>query len=258
MSETKKRARHQPAIPETGLLDLHAHLIPDVDDGSRSFDETVTLVQRLKSAGYSGSVCTPHVWPELFPNNTPAKIEDLTEGLRGHLADVGVEYTLWAGGELRLFEGVVPWMKEHGVPSLGPSRVVLCDFWEPEWPRFVDEAFEWMLSEGYQPLLAHPERITITEGLEPELDRVQEQGVWLQGNLRCLTDEESPLSRLRARAYLEEGRYRVMALDVHRADSLESRLDGIPIGAGLVGEAQMEHLTVQAPREILRVGAQAS
>ncbi|QDU71313.1 CpsB/CapC family capsule biosynthesis tyrosine phosphatase [Mucisphaera calidilacus] len=253
MSDATPTPTTEPPLPATGRLDLHAHLIPDVDDGSRSYDETVALVQRLKRADYSGSVCTPHVWPELFPDNTPAKIADLTAGLRGHLADNGIDYTLWDGGELRLFEGVTAWLKANGVPTLGPSRAVLCDFWEAEWPTFVDEAFEWMLSEGYQPLLAHPERIPMTEGLEAELDRVQALGVMLQGNLRCLTDEESPLSRLRARAYLQDGRYSVMALDVHRADSLDSRIDGLGLGAELVGAELIDELTMAAPRKLLQI-----
>ncbi|MEQ9461523.1 MAG: CpsB/CapC family capsule biosynthesis tyrosine phosphatase [Phycisphaeraceae bacterium] len=232
-------------------MDVHAHLIPDIDDGSRSYDETVVLVQRLLKAGYTGSVCTPHIWPQLFPNNIPARIEDLVRGLRAHLTSVGLDYTLWPGGELRLFDGVVDWMQDYGVPTLGPSRAVLCDFWEHTWPGYVDDTFNWLLANNYHPVLAHPERIPMAQGLEPHLDRIHEEGVLLQGNLRCLTGEESDLSRERARAYLTEGRYDLLALDVHRADSLSGRIDGIAVASEMIGADEADRLTCQAPRQLL-------
>ncbi|WP_428389604.1 tyrosine-protein phosphatase [Mucisphaera sp.] len=251
ISQTRTDASDEIAVPQDGMLDIHAHLLPDIDDGSRSFDETVALIQKLRKAGYTGSVCTPHIWPQLFPNNIPDRIADLVAGLRGHLADHGIDYTLWDGGELRLFEDVVPWMKDYGVPTLGPSRAVLCDFWEPTWPAFVDSSLQWLLEAGYTPILAHPERIPIAGDIDEHLDRIQGWGVRLQGNLRCLTGRESAQSRLRAQAYLKEGRYSILALDVHRIENLQERLEGLRDAEAIVDRQDVVALTVDAPRRLL-------
>ena len=238
-------------LPDEGHIDIHAHLLPDIDDGSRSFDETFALIRRLKAAGFTGSVCTPHIWPELFPDNTPDVVAALVRGLQASLDEVGIDYTVWDGGELRLFDGVIDWMKQHGVPTLGPSRCVLCDFWERQWSAHIDQALEWLIAEGYRPILAHPERIPVPGDLTEHLDRMAKLGVRLQGNLRCLTMEEPAFSRERATQYLIDGRYHVMALDVHRIDTLESRLEGIPLVSKIMNQERVVDLIDAAPRRIL-------
>jgi protein-tyrosine phosphatase len=228
-------------------------MLPGIDDGCESIEESIACIDLLKQAGYVGTICTPHLWPDMFPDNTPVNIQRWTDSLQDGLANRGIDYALWPGGELRLFPGVIEWVKTHGVPTLADSRYVLADFWEESWPDYVDEALDWFLAEGYQPILAHPERIGITklETLTSHLDAITARGVLLQGNFRCMTGEDGYLQDQRVRQFLTEQRYWLMAMDMHRPDALPSRLDGMQMVVEEFGQAVVDEMTIDRPRTVL-------
>lgn len=238
-------------------IDLHSHMIPGVDDGCPEPADSIASIKRLIEAGYVGTVCTPHVWPELFPDNTPANIRRWTEDLSKRLKDEGIDYQLWPGGELRLFEECIDWLKANGVPVYADTNYVLADFWDDTWPKHVDQTFDWLKSEGYQPILAHPERIGIKEGLDEHLDDLTARGVLLQGNCRCMTGEDGYLADQRVRQYIQQNRYWVLALDTHTPGDLESRLDGLKMVADEFGQDYADYMTITRPRELLGLNGTA-
>lgn len=238
-------------VPPTGRIDIHSHLLPSVDDGCFDFEESLACIERLQQAGYVGSICTPHFNPTDLICNNIEHIRTLTEMLAERLREAGVEYRVWPGGELRLYDGVVDALKRGGVPTLADSRCVLVDFWVNKWPRWITPAFEWMLEQGYQPILAHPERLACTKVLDAKLAELTELGVWLQGNFRCMTGQDGFEANRWVRQLLSEDRYRFMALDMHRTESLNSRLDGIGLVEAEFGQEVVDRFTVQAPREYI-------
>ncbi len=237
--------------PPEGYLDIHSHLLPGVDDGCADEDESLACVTRLIEAGFTGTICTPHIYPEIFPDNKPVNISQWTRQLRQRLADSGVTYPIWSGGELRLTPNCVSWMQEHGVPTLAESRCVLMDFWEEKWPRCVESTIRWLLDNRYQPILAHPERLPALTDLDRRLAALEQMGVWLQGNFRSMTGEEGYHADRLVRHLLEGGRYRLLAMDMHRPETLEGRLDGLQLVAAEFGQAAVDELTFEAPRKLI-------
>ena len=251
MKQPTRSADDFPNPSPDGRIDIHSHLLPGIDDGCQSTAETLACVRRLQAAGFVGSICTPHVWPESMPTNIPAHISDLTIQLEGELRDAGISYRLWPGGELRLFKGVVDWVKANGVPALAQSRCVLFDYWDDKWPRWADKALQWLIDQGYQPVMAHPERCVANANQPERLQAYVDMGVWLQGNFLSLTGEDGYLADKLVRQYLTEGRYRFMALDTHGPDSLPGRLDGIQTLKNEFGEEKLDQFLVDAPRELI-------
>ncbi len=240
-----------PPIPPTGRIDIHSHMIPGVDDGCVDVGESIASIQMLKKIGYAGTICTPHMLPELFPDNTPANVKLWVQTLSKNLADEGIDYRLWPGGELRLFDKCIDWLKAVGVQTLGDTKYVLTDFWEDHWPKYADKTFDWLMSEGYKPILAHPERIGMQKDLEKHLDEVTARGVLLQGNFRCMTGEDGYLPDQRVRQFLQEGRYWIMAIDMHRPSDLSSRLDGLQMVVDEFGQQVVDQMTIERPRVLL-------
>jgi protein-tyrosine phosphatase len=237
--------------PPPGRIDIHSHLLPGIDDGCREIEESIACVRMLQEAGYVGSVCTPHIWHELFPLNVPDNIRVWTDHLQADLRNAGLDYRVWPGGELRLFEGVTDWCRRHGVPTLGDSKCVLVDFWDFNWPRWINGVFVWLIERGYQPILAHPERIHCRKGLDERLRELEKMGVWLQGNFNSVTGAEGPEADDFIRQLLREDRFRLLALDMHRPDTLESRLDGVRMVAREFGPARLDLYTIEAPRQLI-------
>ena len=239
-------------VPSSGRIDIHSHILPGVDDGCRDLDESLACVRRLLEEGFIGSICTPHVYPESPWCPTIKQIQTRVEQLAGDLRNTGLNYHLWPGAELRLFDGVVDWMEVHGPPTLAGSRCVLVDFWVNRWPMWVIPAFEWLLEHGYQPILAHPERLGCTDELDDRLLEVTQMGVWLQGNFRSMTGQEGIYANHWVRKLLDEGLYRFMAMDMHRPNQLDARFVGMRTVEKNYGIQVLDSLTMNAPcRDIL-------
>ena len=238
--------------PPPGRIDIHSHMLPGVDDGCTNLDEVLTSIEQLKQVGFVGSICTPHIWVD-GPHRscTPVAIADWTGKLRAQLRGRGIDYELWPGGELRLFDGVIDWLKVNGIPSMAGSKYVLADFWETRWPRWVNRVFEWLLAEGYHPILAHPERLSIPTNLRQRLRELSSEGVLLQGNFRCLTGAEGLLAQTQIQQWLSEGCYSFLAVDMHRPDTLPSRLAGLSILEQDRGPNFIDDLTRTSPRELI-------
>lgn len=242
-------------IPASGRIDLHCHLLPGIDDGCQTLDQSLRCIRQWMKAGFAGSVCTPHVGATWYRANTADRIAQHLELLRAEIAARDWEYQLWDGGEVRLSADVIEWFAYVGLPTLGTSRCVLLDWWGNQWPAFCDEACEFLLENDFQPILAHPERMGLNDRkLDAVLDRLQAAGVWLQGNLNSVGGGEGPQAQERALSWLRDGRYHVLATDTHGPDSVAGRIAGLELLAEELDDSQIHLLLEERPRDILRNG----
>jgi protein-tyrosine phosphatase len=255
MSQALPEFADPDALPD-GLIDLHSHVLPGIDDGCQSLSESCECVGMLKDAGFVGTLCTPHIWPDMFPANVPENIHNWVHHFQQTLDEAATDYALWPGGELRLFDGVVDWCQIHGVPTLAGTSCVLMDFWAPVWPDWLDSTLDWFFEQGYQPILAHPERTPDQYRLLERLRRLHDRGVRLQGNCLPFTGAEGPEAAHIMRQLLAEQRYDYIALDMHGADSLPDRLTGLDQLRQELGQKELDRLTCEAPRQLLRQARQ--
>jgi protein-tyrosine phosphatase len=234
-----------------GFINVHSHLLYAIDDGCQNLNESLACVRALIERGFAGTICTPHVWPDAFPLNRPANIARWVDRLRDELRLASLDYPIWTGGEVRLTPDIVNWMQEHGVPTLGPSNYVLTDYWGYEWEYFINASLRWLVDHGYRPIFAHPERLNPRDEFDARLQPLEEMGVLLQGNFRSATGEEGPSAAARFRKLMNQGRYQLLALDMHGPESLSGRFRGLLQTTAEYGEPRIRDLTERLPRELL-------
>ena len=242
-------------LPAAGKIDLHCHLLAGVDDGCRTLDQSVECIRQWMKQGFSGSICTPHVGVSFYSDNTPENLQTNLRELRERLAEENLPYAIWDGGEVRLSKSIVEWFSFVGLPTLGPGRCVLLDWWGRDWPDYCTDACQFLVDNGYQPVLAHPERMGLTDGkLDDVLAELTSIGVWLQGNLNSIGGGEGPVAQQRAEQLLRKDGYHVLASDTHGPDSVISRVYGLKSLLDHYGEDKAKLLLEQRPREILLHG----
>jgi protein-tyrosine phosphatase len=234
-----------------GFIDVHSHLLPGIDDGCALVADSLECIRLLKEAGFVGSICTPHFLPAVYPENTPVFFRERTEALQSEIDAAGLEYRLWAGAEIRLDAETTQWLDRHGVPTLGDSRYVLIDYFGKFWPEFADDAITWLVERGYQPILAHPERL----GLDPDdllelIDRLTGAGLLLQGNLACFAAAEGLQAAAMAGDWLLGNKYFCLATDLHRPVHWQQRASGMDEVREL-NPKLFERLLGETPRKIV-------
>lgn len=244
-----------PPLPETGFLDLHCHILPGIDDGCRELAESLRCVQLWHDVGYRGAVCTPHVCTTWFPANNPLTIAAWVRELQTQIDRAELRFDLWPGGEVRLAQNTIAWFAEFGIPTVGPGRAVLIDWWGRDWPDYCDATIEHLLAANYQPVLAHPERMGLEESeLRAVLARLQAQGVWLQGNLNSLAGGEGKFAQSFADELLGSDRYYLLASDTHGPDSVSGRQDGLSRVRQKFGQELLETMLYERPRAVMTWG----
>ena len=230
-------------------IDVHCHLLPDVDDGSTSVAESILMARRMVDAGYSHIVCTPHIWPTL--ENNKVTIAWRLGELQAHLDAAGVSLTLVPGGEMHLSRDFLDRPVDDLITFNFAGKYALFDFWTERLPPYFEECVRRLQRAGIQPILAHPERIEAIQTHPGFIDYAADLGLLLQCNLECIGEGDATLRGRLATKWLREDRYFLIGSDAHRLNTLERRMIGLERAADLVGHAALDRLTIEHPMLVI-------
>jgi protein-tyrosine phosphatase len=234
------------------MIDIHAHLLPGIDDGPSSLREAAAMCRAAAADGCTDLVATPHQRHALWWNVDPAGLE----ALRGSVAaEVGGEIRLHLGAEVRIGEGLVESLDRWprgGATSLAGSRYLLLEFSrsqpEPDPASLVHE----LVVAGWRPILAHPEEIEWLADDVPAIERLVSLGATLQITGASVTGAYGRRMLERAHTLLDHGLVHFLASDAH---DLSMRPPGLAAAAREVarrwGEEVAELLTVTNPQAVL-------
>lgn len=238
-----------------GRIDPHTHLLPAVDDGCTSFDESMRCARILVDAGYTHAFCTPHIWPSL-PQNNIATIPPRVTQLQSHLDKNEIPLRLLPGAELNLhamWPAIQRSPREQIVTFALAGKFVLFDFWAKsmhDCREALNEGAAHLKSLELTPILAHPERITALQDEPDEIDALRDAGVLLQMNLWCLTEPRDSAIYQTARMLLKAGKYFMFGTDCHGPDSLPRSIEGLAMATELVGEEIVRKMTIDNPSKL--------
>jgi protein-tyrosine phosphatase len=234
-----------------GLVDLHCHYIPAVDDGVRTLDEGIALCQALKRIGYATVAATPHIRTEMFDNSKPDLVQHF-ERFAQQAAQAADMPELVLGAEH--FCDDLFWERfERGeVLPYGGGNALLLELPPDNVPlRLGDRCFR-MQVRGMRPVLAHPERYTTLFASSAPIERLVEMGVLALLDLMSLVGKYGRKPRHTAERMLEEGVYYAACSDCHRPSDVEHVAAAIERLTALAGEETATALLCEQPRAILR------
>lgn len=220
--------RKSPMLGEGDLLkgftDAHCHLLPGVDDGVKTLDETLAILSIYEELGIASVWCTPHVMEDV-PNDNGSLMERfnaLCAAYKGPITlHLSAEYMMDGLFERRLASGDL-------LPFHGDYLLVETSTFNP--PVGMREMLYKIQTRGYTPILAHPERYVYME--EHEYGELLRLGVKLQMNLGSPGGLYGEHVRKRALRLLGQGAYSLAGSDCHSMRMLdmilEGRLDRVP------------------------------
>ncbi len=142
------------------MIDLHSHLLPAIDDGARTIQDSVDLAYQAMEQGVTHMVCTPHIHPRVF-NNDIQNIRESFEQTLVAFREKGIELKLSFACEVRLSIEVSQWIAQNKLPFLGDwndKSALLLELPHSHVPVGADTLIKWLLKKGIQPIIPHPER----------------------------------------------------------------------------------------------------
>jgi len=234
-----------------GLVDLHCHYIPAIDDGVRTHDEGVALCQALKRFGYATVTATPHIRSAMFPNNR-ADLEQRFERFSEQARESSDMPELLLGAEHFCDDAFWElWNRGEALPYSG-GKAALIELPVDQLPlRLGDRCFR-MQVRGVRPVLAHPERYAPLFGSTAPIERLLEMGVLPLLDVMALAGKYGRKPQQAAERMLEEDAYYAACSDCHRPADVEVVAEAVERLVELVGDEQALLLLRDHPRAILR------
>jgi protein-tyrosine phosphatase len=206
------------------MTDLHSHLVPGVDDGSRTLGDALEGVGRLRQAGFVRVATTPHL---------DASLTRQPGALQARLAQVDREWEELRSAARERFAGLEI-LRGHEValdvpdPDFSDPRTRLAgtDYVLVEWPRLTvppetPRVLARLRDLGYRPIVAHPERYRGLDAVPALPGSWREAGALLQVNLGSLAGRYGRRSLRVALALLERGWMDLLATDFHGRPQLK-------------------------------------
>lgn len=221
-----------------GATDRHSHIIWGVDDGCPDSTESLSALAFMESAGISDVWATPHI-NEYMPNTT--------EGLRKAFEALRAAYTgpvrLHLAAEYMLDTLLLERMEKRDLLVMeGNILLVEASTWNP--PVDLYGILKEIMSAGYRPLIAHPERYRYME--EDDYASLVGCGALLQLNLPSLTGFYGETAREKASALLRKGMYSCAGSDCHRSATVAEQYNVAVLKRGtvrLLGQLLKKNLT---------------
>ena len=209
----KRKYETRPIFAPLGT-DMHCHLVPKVDDGSKCMEESIECLQTLAAVGYKKVIITPHFQYPRFPNEEE-DIKRRYEEIKKQAADEGLEIELAGiGGEYRIDSGFAKRLENPKFLLVG-GKYVLVEFSLHQQMMGSDELIFDMQMKGYEVILAHPERYPYLNVNGMRMEQLKNQGVYFQINSLSLGGFYGEEAKQRALEMLERGWVEFMGTDTH-------------------------------------------
>jgi tyrosine-protein phosphatase YwqE len=200
--------------------DIHSHFIPGIDDGSQSLAQSMELLEAMHALGYRKVITTPHSMADGYRNPTEVILGGL-EKLRAEVARVGLDIRVEAAAEYYLDHELERKVAAGDVLTFG-NKLLLFELPFISEPNMLLQVIFQMQTQGYRPVLAHPERYAFWYTDFSKYERLKERGVLFQLNLVALSGAYGPQARQIAERLIDAGAYELLGSDCHNMNHVEA------------------------------------
>lgn len=233
------------------MIDMHTHILPNIDDGSRSIEETFNMIKEAQEAGFEAVVATSHYMEDYYETNKTER-EVWVNAIYENLQTKNIDLKIYLGNEIYISENIIKLLEEGKTSTINDTSYVLFEMPLNVEPMNLYDVIYEMLQYKLVPILAHPERYIFVQK-EPELvyDLIQ-KGVLMQANYGSIIGQYGTIAQLIVKKFLENDMIHFLGTDAHRQNSIYTRMPKVLEELrGIVGEEKLEELTTINPKLVL-------
>lgn len=208
------------------MIDFHSHILPGVDDGSSSIEDTMQLIKEASKAGFTKIISTSHYVEEQYEYDEVTRkqfLEILSVGVKSLREDV----KLYLGSEIYASYDMVELLKEAKASSINNSRYVLFELpMQTELPNLKNIIYK-LLANNYIPIIAHPERYSYVKENPNWLIEFIELGVLFQANYGSIIGIYGKQAQKTVRQLLKNNMIHFLGSDVHKPRTIYTKIPEI-------------------------------
>lgn len=200
--------------------DIHCHVLPGVDDGSPDAETSVELLSHMADWGFERIFASPHSTADHF-ENTPQTIAAPFAELKDAAARAGLSLGLEHHFEYRVDQFFIQQLDNKNIKTLPDDFILIENGFDQE-PWGLEHIIFELLSKGYRPVMAHPERYRYYRNNFSRYAELHDKGLLFQINLLSLAGHYKANERDIALKLLKQGMVSFIGTDVHHMDHVNS------------------------------------
>ncbi len=203
--------------------DMHSHLIPGIDDGVATMNQSIALIREMYDLGYSKIITTPHIQGEVY-KNTPEIILAGLEEVRKAIKAEGINVQLEAAAEYLLDDQFTEKFQANNLLTFGDKHILVeMSYFSPH-PNLFNFIFDLQI-EGYKVILAHPERYSYWFNNFKKYEELKDRGVFFQLNAISLGGYYDVKVKKVAEKLVDANMIDFLGTDMHNASYMKGLED---------------------------------
>ena len=233
------------------MIDVHCHLLNEVDDGCRNAIESLTNIKLAEEAGFTDIILTPH-YIENYYENDYTSIKPQVAELQAKVYDNNILVKLHQGNEVYISENIGEMIENNVVSKLARSRYVLFELPLKTKVLNLDNIISQIKTAGCVPILAHPERYTFIQKNPNEVAKIISKGVLIQSNYGSILGQYGKEAQKTIIKMLKNNMIHFLGTDTHRQGYIYGHFYRVEKEfLKYISEEKFEELTTTNPRNII-------
>lgn len=234
------------------MIDIHSHVIPNVDDGARSVEETFNILKEAQEAGFTDVILTSHFLLNYYETNAQELIF-WKEKLQEVLKKQGTKINLHSGMEIYITNQMEELLENKKILTLANSRYMLIELPLATNVKYFDYVVYYLEAKGIKPIIAHPERYKCVQKDPDIVEEYIEKGCLIQCNYGSIVNLYGREAEKTIKTLLKKNQVHFLGSDVHRENGTYLIiLDAIKKIRKIIGENKINELTTINPKKILQ------
>lgn len=234
------------------MIDVHSHIIPKIDDGSASFEETYTMLKEAVLAGFTDIISTSHYIEDYYEENA-TKREEFINSTNKLLEEKQINLKLHCGSEIYITQNLVELIKENKASKLANSRYVLFELPMNNNVKYLRDIIFDIMSFDMIPIIAHPERYSYVQENPNILIPLIEQGTLFQGNYASIIGRYGNHAKVTIKKLLKANMIHFLGTDCHKKNDIYTKMKEIMIELNkIIGKEKLKELSTINPKHILK------
>lgn len=211
------------------MIDFHAHILPNIDDGSASMEESINLIKEAEQAGFTGIISTSHYLQNYYESDEEERRRILAElANQVKVADAEAEIPkLYLGSEIYISTDIVELLKEGKASTINETNYVLFELPMNSKPLFVKEVVYKLIENGYNPIIAHPERYSYVKENIEFVRELKNMGALFQSNYGSVIGMYGSSAKKTLKKLLKEDLITFLGSDVHAVGQIYPKIPKI-------------------------------
>lgn len=234
------------------MIDVHSHILPGIDDGSRDYEESIEMIRCLADAGVTDIIFTPHYVPDSKWTSTRYKNQRLLANVRARLEREKIKINIHLGNEIYINTEILDLLATKAISPLADSKYVLVELpMSGEWDGYEDVLL--MIKQaGYKPILAHPERYHAFQKDYSLITELCNMGILMQCNLGSIIGQYGRKPRKTIKKMAKDGLIFCLGSDIHRPRAAADLIKAQAKLGRYYDEVALKQIIDKNPRKILR------